>query len=495
MKRRRGLKNWRIQNFSDEQLDLIHDATLRIWKDDGIRFRDEEALSIFKRHGVKIDGEVVHIDEKTFDQSLESVPSEFTLHSRNSEKNVTIGGRSIALAPGYGCAFIIDADGEHRKPTIKDYQNLVKMVQTSRVINVNGQLMAEPSDVHANDAHLYMLFENIRLSDKPFLGSTVSRRAAIDSYHMASIAWGGSDQLKDKPVMIGIISSLSPLQYSSEMAGALIEYAKRGQVNMVGGLIMAGSTGPVELPGVIVLQNAEFLAGIVLTQLINPGTPIIYGGTSSITDMRKATLSVGAPEFSILQNAQAQLAQYYDIPCRGSGGITDSLVPDAQAALESSISLNTTLHSGSHFILHACGILGAFIGMSFEKFVIDEEILAMLLKLYTPIEINEETMDLETIKEVGIAGEYLTHPKTFQFCRSAFFQSSIAKRMNYSGWVAQGKKWMHEMAADDVAHRLESYEKPDIDPNMEFKLQEYVEAHAMGGKPIDKQAQDHKASS
>jgi trimethylamine--corrinoid protein Co-methyltransferase len=319
--------------------------------------------------------------------------------------------------------------------------------------------------------------ENIRLSDKPFLGSTVSRRAAIDSYQMASIAWGGSDQLKDKPVMIGIISSLSPLQYSAEMVGALMEYAKRGQINMVGGLMMAGSTGPVGLPGVIVLQNAEFLAGIVLTQLINPGAPVIYGGTSSITDMRKGTLSVGAPEFSILQNAQAQLAQYYDIPCRGSGGISDSLVPDAQAALESSISLNTTLRSGSHFILHACGILGAFIGMSFEKFVIDEEILAMLLKLYTPIEINEETMDLETIQEVGIAGEYLTHPKTFQFCRSAFFQSRIAKRMDYSSWVAQGKKWMHEMAADDVSDRLASYEKPDIDPAIESDLADYVEAN------------------
>ena len=490
MRRRKGLKNWRIQEFTDEQLDLVHDATLRIWKEDGVRFRDEEALSFFKHHGATVDGDIVHIDEKTFDRAMASVPSEFVLHSPNPEKNVVIGGRSIALAPGYGCAFIIDADGEHRKPTLKDYQNLVKMVQTSRVINVNGQLMANPSDVPADDAHLYMLLDNIRLSDKPFLGSTMSRKAAVDSYEMASIAWGGGDQLKDRPVMIGIISSLSPLQYSAEMAGALIEYAKRGQVNMVGGLMMAGSTGPIELPGVIVLQNAEFLAGIVLTQLINPGTPVIYGGTSSITDMRKATLSVGAPEFSILQNAQAQIAQYYDIPCRGSGGISDSLVPDAQAALESAIALNTTLHSGSHFILHACGILGAFIGMSFEKFVIDEEILAMLLKLYTPIEISEDTIDLKTIQEVGIAGEYLSHPKTFQFCTSAFFQSSIAKLMNYSSWAAQGKKWMHEMAADEVANRLNSYEKPDIDPNMESELEEYVEAHAKEGKPSAKPGQD-----
>lgn len=494
MRKRRGWKNWRIQDFTEEQLDMIHEATLRIWLEDGIRFSDEEALDVFKRHGVKVYGDVVHIEEATFDQAIESVPSEFVLHARDPEKSLVIGGRNIALAPGYGCAFIIDSDGEHRKPRVEDYQNIVKLVQTSKVINVNGILMADPSDVKADDAHLYMLLENIRLCDKPFLGSSASRRAAVDSYKMASIAWGGADQLKDKPVMIGIISSLSPLKYSSEMAGALIEYAKMGQVAMVGGLMMAGSTGPVKLPSVIVLQNAEYLAGIVLSQLINPGTPIIYGGTSSITDMRRGTLSVGAPEFSILQNAQAQLAQYYDLPCRGSGGISDSLVPDAQAALESAIALNTTLRSGSNFILHACGILGAYIGMSFEKFIIDEEILSMLLRLYTPIEISEETLDLETIKDVGISGQYLTHPKTFQFCRSEFFQSKIAKRMDYSNWVAQGKKWMHEIAADDVADRMNDYKKPDIDPKIESELVDYVEEHARRGKSISDQMHNHQAS-
>lgn len=466
----------RIQTLTSEQLKQIHQATLQILSEIGIAFKDEEALEIFKHHGVKIDGKVVYIDSGTFDRAIQSVPSEFILYARNPENNVAIGGSGIALVPGYGCPFIITADGEKRKPTVSDYENLCKLVQTSKVINVNGQLMADPSDVPASDSHLHMLLANIRLCDKPFVGSAVSRQAAIDSYKMASIAWGGSDQLKDKPVMVSIVSSLSPLQYSSEMAGALIEYAKTGQANMIGGLMMAGSTGPVRLPGLITLQNAEFLAGIVLTQLIRPGAPVIYGGTSSITDMRKGALSIGAPELSIIQNAQAQLARHYGIPCRGSGGISDSLVPDAQASLESAIALNTTLNSGSHFILHACGILGAYIGMSYEKFLIDEEICAMLLRLYQPLEISNETLDVETIKAVGIGGEYITHPTTFKHCRTEFFQPRLANRMDHAAWTAGGKKWMHEIATDCLAERLGAYQKPDIDPGIEAELCRYVES-------------------
>lgn len=467
--------NSRVQQFTKEELNRIHNATLRIWDEIGVAFREQEALEIFKKHGVKVDGEVVHIDRQTFDRAMTSVPSEFVLHARGPEKNVNIGGNHVALVPGYGCPFIITADGEKRKPTVEDYENLCKLVQTSQVINVCGQLMVDPSDVPPNKSHLYMLLANMRLCDKPFIGSAVSRQAAIDSLEMAAIAWGGRDLLKEKPVTVSIISSLSPLQYSAEMAGALIEYAKHGQVNMIGGLMMAGSTGPVRLPGVIVLQNAEFLAGIVLTQLIRPGSPVIYGGTSSITDMRKGALSIGAPELSIIQNAQAQLARYYNIPCRGSGGISDAFVPDAQASMESAIALNTTLFSGSNFILHACGILGAYIGMSYEKFLIDEEICGMLLRIYKRMEINAETIDLDTIKAVGIGREYITHPTTFKHCRTEFFTPELAQRLDHSGWMSGGKKWMHEVATDRLAQRLESYQKPDIDPEVESELFQFVE--------------------
>jgi trimethylamine--corrinoid protein Co-methyltransferase len=171
-----------------------------------------------------------------------------------------------------------------------DYDNFCKLVQTSHAIDMNGCLMVDPSDRPSHLAHLDMIAANILLCDKPFLGSSVSRQAAVDSIEMAGLAWGGKNEIKNKPVMIAIISSLSPLQYSAEMTGALIEYARHGQVNMIGLLMMAGATGPVTLPGLLALQNAEMLAGVTLTQLVNPGTPVIYGSTSTVTNMRTGGL-------------------------------------------------------------------------------------------------------------------------------------------------------------------------------------------------------------
>ena len=467
--------NQRMQILSKGELAKIHEATLRVLKETGIAFKSDEALNIFKKHGVKVVDETVYLDAKTVEKALESAPGEFRLNARESSKSVTIGGDSIVLIPGYGTCNMISVTGEMRKPTCKDYDNFCKLVQTSDVINMNGCLMVEPEDIDPNFSHLHMIHSNILLCDKPFVGSSVSAKAARESIEMAGIAWGSENAIENKPVMISIISSLSPLQYSEEMAGALIEYAKKGQANMVGGLLMAGSTAPVGIPSTIVLQNAEFLAGIVLAQLVQPGNPVVYGGTSTITDMKTGAPAVGAPELSIIQNAQAQIAKMYQLPCRGSGGISDSYIPDAQAAIESSLALSTTLRSGSHFILHAAGILGSYLAMSYEKFIIDEEIIGMLLRMFKPMDFSDEEIDLETIQSVGIGGEYLTHPKTFKKFRKEYYLPNLLQRQNYDQWVNSGKKMIHEVAAEKYSLRMESYQKPDISPDIASDLSHYVE--------------------
>ncbi len=274
--------------------------------------------------------------------------------------------------------------------------------------------------------------------------------------------------------MITVIIPLSPLQYSGEMAGALIEYARHGQAVLIGLLMMAGSTGPVTLAGLMALQNAEILAGVVLTQLVNPGTPVIYGGTSTITDMRTGGLAIGAPEMPVIQHLQVQMAQFYDIPARGSGGVTDSHFPDIRAGVESALAIATTVRSGANFILHACGILSSFLAMSYEKFIVDEELCGMLRRMLKPVEISAESIDLETIKEVGIGGEYLTHAKTFERCRTEFFAPDLMNRPDYESWNISGKKTLDLEATDMVGKRLAAYKKPKIDPDIERELARYV---------------------
>jgi trimethylamine--corrinoid protein Co-methyltransferase len=464
----------RMHLLNREDFDKIHHATLEIFKDVGVAFHETEALEIFSGAGARVDGNVVFIQEGLVDKALESAPAEFQIEGRNPAKSVTIGGQHLVLAPGYGSPFMVTKDGEQREAVMEDYDNFCKLVQTSKYIDMNGCLMVEPSDRPAETAHLDQVFSNLVLCDKPCLGSSVSRQAAIDSIEMAAIAWGGKDKIKDRPVLMGIISSLSPLQYSAEMAGALIEYARHGQVSMVALLMQAGATGPVTLPGLLAVQNAEVLAGIILAQLVNPGSPVIYGTTSTITEMRTGGLAIGAPELSMIQNATMQMAQFYGLPSRGSGGLTDSHFPDMQAGIESTLALSQTIMSGANFILHACGILGSYIAMSYEKFLADEELCGMLRRMLKPLDVTDERIDLPTIKEVGVGGEYLTHERTFEHCRSEFYLPALMSRTDYESWHNAGKKTLRESATALLKKRLAEYIQPDIDADIEKKLSEYV---------------------
>jgi len=465
----------RMQTLTKEQMTRIHDGALNLLKNTGVGFIDVETLEIFKANGFKVDGKTVFFQEKDIAKALETAPEKFTVVARDPDKSVRIGGDDFVFLPGYGAPFLTLPDGEQREATLADYDNFCKLIQTSKYIDMNGFMMVEPSDVPAETAHLDMLFSNIVLSDKPFLGSPLSRRAIIDCIEMCGMVWGGKEKLKEMPpVTVSLINSLSPLQFSEEMAGSLIELARNGQAVVVASLIMAGASGPVTLAGVLALQTAEILAGITLAQIVNPGTPVIYGSTSSAMDMKSGALTIGAPELSMISSATAQMARFYNLPSRSGGGLTDALFTDAQAGSESTFSLLTSVRNGINFILHSAGIMGSYISMSFEKFITDEEICGMVRHLMKPIDITDASIDLDVIKEVGIGGQYLSHPKTFELCRTAFFAPDLNNRFTYDAWKAKGSRRIDEIATDMVGKRLATYEKPDIDRDVEAALSDYV---------------------
>ena len=465
----------RIPNYSKKELTHIHDASMDLLKNIGVAFKDDEALGIFKKNGFRVDGNTIFFSEKQVCRAVESAPAHFKVAARNPANSVSIGGDGVALAPGYGAAFIITRDGEQRNATMADYDMFCKLVQTSRTIDMNGFLMAAPSDLPAETAHLDMLYSNITLCDKPFMGSPVSRTGVEDCIEMASMVWGGKENLTESPVTVSLITPLSPLQYSAEMAGAVITLARYNQACILSALIMAGSSGPLGLAGVLVQQNAEILAGVTLTQLVRPGAPVIIGGTSAIMDMRTGCLSMGAPEVARISSATTQMAKFYNLPARSGSANTDAHFPNAQAGFESATNFHVALQNGSNYILHAAGILGAYNAMSFEKFIIDEEICSQILESLKPVTITDESIDIDSIKEVGIGGNYLTHPKTYEQCRSAFYLSNLVNRNGFSGWQEEGAKNITDKAAELLEERLSAYVKPDIDPQLEKDLFAYVQ--------------------
>ncbi|MCK4768040.1 MAG: trimethylamine methyltransferase family protein [Desulfobacula sp.] len=465
----------RMQELNTQDMGKIHDAAMDLLKNTGVSFTEEEALEIFKANGHRVEGATVFFEESDIQKALKTAPRRFTVHARNPEKSVEIGEDDFVFLPGYGAPFVMDAQGNQRQATMEDYDNFCKLIQTSPYIDMNGWMMVEPADMPHETVHLDMNLSNMLLCDKPFMGSPVSRQGALDGIEMAGILWGGKENIMDKTVSVSLINSLSPLQFSDEMAGALIELSRHNQACVIASLIMAGASGPVTLDGVLALQNAEIMAGITLSQLVRPGVPVIYGSSSSAMDMKTGALSIGAPELSKNIHLVAQMARFYNLPSRSGGGLTDAMCADAQAGAESALALSTAARSGINFILHSCGILGSYIAMSFEKFLIDEEVCGMVRSMIRPLAITDESIDIDVIKEVGIGGQYLTHPKTFQLCRTEFFMPTLMSRKNPDAWAKDGKKHIDQIAEDKVAQRLASYEKPDIDPEIEKQLTEYVE--------------------
>lgn len=465
----------RMQTLTRDEMTMIHEGSMDILENYGIVFNHEEAVGLFRKNGFKTDGNRVFIKEENVYKFLETCPSRFRVTARNPEKSVWIGEDDFVFLPSSGAPFISTIDGHQRRATIEDYQNFCRLVHTSASVDMIASTMVGPSDIPSHKAHLDMLLANLTLCDKPFMGSSFSQQGCRDTIEMAAIVWGGKDKITETPVTVNLINPLSPLAYSKEMSGAIIELARYRQPLVIANMIMAGSSGPIRLAGVTALQNAEVMAGLVLSQMVGPGTPVIYGATSVPLDMKSGAAPIGAPEVAILASITAQMARFYKLPCRTGGSLTDAHAPDAQAGMESALALITAARNGANFILHACGTMGGYMAIGYEKFVIDEEACAMVRTILSPVEVSKESIDTETIKVVGAGGQFLTHPSTLQRCRTEFFLPVLNNRKNNDKWMKSGAKSIQETAADQVKNRLESFQAPDMPEETKQRLAAYVD--------------------
>ena len=463
--------NRAIINFDKASLDNIHAYSLELLRDTGIRFPSEKALAIFKKHGFKVDGSMVHFEEQDIQRALQTVPSAFTIEARNPSRNLRIGETNYVMAPGYGPPFIIEPSGEKRNATLADVETFCKLVQTSKYIDFNSAIVVQPHDVPAETAHLDMLVPTLTLTDKPIMGSSASEAAAQDSLQLAQIIWGRLD----KPVMLSLIDSLAPLQYAPESVEALMVFAEAGQPLIIHSACTLGSTGPITMAGSLVISNATTLAGICLAQLINPGAPLVYGLGGSPMDMRTGGYVNATPEDAKHVAIVTAMGQYYNMPCRSHGALTESFCLDYQAGMESAVMLTAAALSGVHVSLHACGTFGSMLAMSFEKFIADEDLCGVVKKLIQPVEFTQETFAMDLIKQLGTSGNYLMEDHTVSRCRDEFFIPDLSNRSIHDKWLAMEPQDITARARGLLAKRLTEYEKPEMDPKLEKKLIRYVE--------------------
>lgn len=291
---------------------------------------------------------------------------------------------------------------------------------------------------------------------------------------MAAILFGGQPE---RPVTIGLINPLSPLGYSDEMIEALIAYARARQPVIIATMVLAGSTGPITLAGVLAQQNAEILAGITLVQLISPGTPVVYGSTSTNLYMKTGALSIGGPELALVVTATAQMARHYGLPCRGGGALTDAHSPDAQAGFESMLSLLTTVNSGMDFVVHSAGILSSYLAFSYEKFVLDDEMCGMMRRYRRGIAVTPETLAYALIAKVGSGGNFMMERHTVKRCRTESWQPAVSSRVDLATWQEGGRPDVMVRARQRWRGLLAEHQDPPLDGTIARQLQTFVEEH------------------
>ena len=461
-----------IELLSASDLEGIHNATMDILQDIGIRFPHPEALEIFKKNGFKVDGQLVFFEEDQVMDRIKDIPSQFTIQARNPDLDVTVGDGFPVFTPGYGAPFLIDPEVGKKVPTIQDYKTLVKLAHMLPNQDMSGHLLVEPQDIPPENAHLEMLAAHITLSDKAFIGSTEGKAGAEHTMELIEILFG--DPTKGH-FTTGLINPLSPLSYSVDMVDALMIYARTNQPVVVASLIMAGSTGPITLAGVLAQQNAELLSGIVLAQLVNPGVPVMYGSTSTNIDMKTGGLAIGSPELSLCIAAHGQLARKYGLASRGGGALTDSSTLDAQAGYESMFSLYTTIYSGIDFVLHAAGIISSYLAFSYEKFVMDDELCGMLKHFFRGMEVTPETLAVDVIKNVGHDGHYLGESHTIERCRSEFWMPNIGDRSGLEAWWGGEQENTTARCTGRWQDLLNDYLEPMLDPTPKKQVQDYLE--------------------
>ena len=448
----------RFEYFNENDVQKIHQATMRVLERVGVDFGYEPAVAVFKKAGCKVEGERVFFSPEMVMEQVAKAPSEYTLQARNPEKNVVIGGDNIAYIPCYGPPFVHDLDRGRRESTLEDYTNFVKLSYASQSMDITGGMMAEPNDIPHARRNAEMMLASMRYSDKPFMGGAIGAEAARETIEMAAILFGCSEAaLAEKMPMISILCTRTPLAYDDRMLSAIMEYAKAGMPQLISSLSIAGATSPVTMEGTLVVQNAEVLAGIVLTQLIREGTPVVFSGSSSAAAMRYGTLSVGAPEMAVNTAATAQK------------------LPDAQAGLESMMSQLMATLSGVHFVLHSAGILEGYMAASYEKFIIDDEICGMCKRIKRGEQADPEKMALDVIAQVGPGGEYLTNMHTFKNFRKEFYSPIIEQKEAYAGWKDKGAEPIEKIANRKWKKILEKYAEPAMPDEVLVELERYME--------------------
>ncbi len=468
---RPGPRGGQYQPLSQQQIEEIHQASLTVLEYTGLLVENEAALALFHQGGARVEGRRVYLSPGMIQAALQTVPHQLLLAGRDPSHDVVLEGGRVYAGTGGSPTQVLDPGADTVRPaTLRDLADLTRLADALRYCDFVVMPLF-PTDVSADDAPINRFFTCLMNTTKHIMGGVGSVAGARQVIELGVKMAGSLEALQARPFLSAITSwMVSPLRLDTEVTSILLEWCRHGLPVALSSAPMAGSTSPVTLAGTLAQLNAEQLSGIVLTQLVRPGAPVLAGYIPGVADMRSGGYLGGTVEFGMMQAGAAQLGHYYGLPVYGSGGMTDAKVPDAQAGYEKMSTLLLAAMGGCDYIHHAIGMITNMNSASLEQAVIDDEIVGMVMRVLRGLEVTPATLGVEAIRRVGPGGHYLLDDHTRQFMRSEHFLPALADRRSRGSWELEGKRDSRQRARARVEKILADHAAPSLPPEMEAAL-------------------------
>ena len=461
---------------------IIHKAAMKVMEEAGVGIHNDRALEILKENGIRVEGHVAYFTEEQVMKWVGMAPEAFTLYARNPRHNVIMGGDVVNAAPTYGCAFVDDWEGNRRTGSLADTMKALKLVQAEDVYDINGGIIVQPGDIPQDVASVAMLYADLMTSDKVILLPTGYKEEMEVMLPALAEMFGGKEAFAEKPRCISLINTVSPLSLDCRMLDCLMLLAEYGQAAILCPAAMLGVTGSVTMAGTIISGVCESLASMCLAQMVRPGTPVVLGIQSTAADMRgSVTFACAAPEGTMMQGFAPNMAKFYGVPSRGGGCQTDSMYINAQAGYESMLTFYSAHNHGINIVMEAGGVMDSVNATSFEKMIIDFEIIRQVKFVHTPFPVDEESLNVEEIIELGQDGSFMDADSTLENF-SILYQPHIGSRqtVDEGQFKASIYKEMDRLLASYEAHR------PVLDDDVRIAMRAALAKSGLSDEWFDK---------
>lgn len=474
-----------LEILSADKLEAIHHAGLRILRDIGMEVLSGRALEVFGRAGARVtrEGDTsgrgasgrVRMEPAQVEALVAQAPASFELHARNPGKNLVFGDRHLVFGAVGGPAFVTDIDRGRRPGNAADFESYVRLIGALDVIHQEGGGPLEPQDWPVETRHLDMYRTFAANLDKTWQCLAFGSTVVDDAIEIACITRGiDRAQLAREPSLMTVVNTNSPLRLDGPMSDGLIAMAEAGQPVIATPFTLAGAMAPSTLAGALAQQHAEALFVVALAQLVNPGTPMVYGGFTSNVDMRTGSPAFGTPEYVQAQLATGQLARRVGLPWRTSN-VTGSPAVDAQAAYESQMSIWGAVLGGASILYQGAGWLEGGLTASFEKLILDAEMLQQIAQVLQPLVVDDDALGLDAIAEVGPGGHFFGSSHTLARFETAFYQPMLSDWRNFETWQEDGARTATQRANIIWKRLLAEFEPPPMDPGRADALDAFVE--------------------